>query len=402
VPETKATAKQLSQGIKLRLGVPHVVKVIPPPVPRVRLIGMHFDLNKAFLLPSAIPGIKAIKQAYADHPNAKLLVVGHTDTSGKDEYNLTLSLERADSVAAYLKDDVASWDKFFSHSNEGKRWGTKEIQAMLSKLPDGGDPFYAGQPSGFVDGKTAPALKNFQASQGLPQSGNADATTRQSLIKAYMGLDGASLPSGISITAHGCGESFPAASVKDGVRSPDDRRVEAFLFDGPIVPAPAPDRLSRKGAADYPQWLAAVTDTFDFAFGAPDALAPFTMQLLNARRQPLRGIEYTLKVGNHEFKDKTDDNGFLTKDVDAAAIEGKITVGASTMNLVFKDLAPASTPLGAQQRLSNLGLMDIDRANGQDDQEFSQMLASFQESDGLPVSGTLDAGTQDGLGTAVA
>jgi outer membrane protein OmpA-like peptidoglycan-associated protein len=264
VPETKATAKQLSQGIKLRLGIPHVVKVLPPPVPRFRLIGMHFDLNKAFLLPSAMPGIKAMKQAYTDHPNSNLLVVGHTDTSGKDDYNLTLSLERADSVAAYLKDDVASWDKFFSHSNEGKRWGTKEIQAMLSKLPEGGEPFYAGQPSGFVDAKTPPALKKFQASQGLPQSGNADATTRQALIKAYMGLDGASLPSGISLTAHGCGENFPADAVPDGVRSPDDRRVELFLFDGPISPAPAADRLSRKGAKDYPEWLSFVTATTDF------------------------------------------------------------------------------------------------------------------------------------------
>lgn len=33
MPETKATAAQLAQGIKLRLGVPHVVQLLPPPVP---------------------------------------------------------------------------------------------------------------------------------------------------------------------------------------------------------------------------------------------------------------------------------------------------------------------------------------------------------------------------------
>jgi outer membrane protein OmpA-like peptidoglycan-associated protein len=262
--ETKATAAALRKGIKLRIGIPNVVKIIPPPVPRIRLIGMHFDLMKAFLLPSAIPGIKAVKQAYADHPSSNLLVVGHTDTSGEDAYNLTLSLERADAVAAYLKDDVPAWDKFFSNPDDGKRWGTREIQHMMTVLPDGKDPFYAGPPTGFQDAKTVPAIKRFQASKGMSQSGTADAATRQALIKDYMAIDGTSLPAGITLKAHGCGENFPADAVPDGVRSPDDRRVEMFFFDGPITPAPAADRLSRKGAKDYPEWLSLVTATTDF------------------------------------------------------------------------------------------------------------------------------------------
>jgi outer membrane protein OmpA-like peptidoglycan-associated protein len=262
--ETKATAKALGTGIKLRIGADHVVRLVPPPVPRVRLIGLYFDLYKSFLLPSAIPGIKQIKKQYADHPRSNLLVVGHTDTSGAVDYNLALSLERADAVGAYLKDDVAAWEAFFSHKLDEKRWGTKEIQLMMTALPESGTKFYAGTPSGFVDAKTNSGLKRFQTENGIKPTGNADPETRKALIKAYMDIDAAILPSGITLISHGCGESFPADAIPDGVRSPDDRRVELFFFDGPIDPAPAPDKFSRKGATDYPQWLSLVTATFDF------------------------------------------------------------------------------------------------------------------------------------------
>jgi outer membrane protein OmpA-like peptidoglycan-associated protein len=262
--DIKATAKALGKGIKLRIGNVNVVRLQPPPVSCVRLIGMHFDLYKSFMLPTAIPGIKEIKNQYAAHPSGNLLVVGHTDTSGTDAFNLTLSLERANAVGAYLKDDMAAWDAFFSNKADEKRWGTKEIQSMLTVLPEGGEKYYPGTPSGYVDGKTHTGLKRFQGDNGIKATGTIDLETRQALIIAYMGIDATKLPGGITLTTHGCGENFPADSVPNGVRSPDDRRVEVFLFDGPIVPVPGADQLSRKGAVDYPSWLSLVTTTFDF------------------------------------------------------------------------------------------------------------------------------------------
>ncbi|WP_245905449.1 OmpA family protein [Photobacterium lipolyticum] len=36
------------------------------------------------------------------HPDSQLIVIGHSDDNGSDEYNLTLSFERAFSVAIYI------------------------------------------------------------------------------------------------------------------------------------------------------------------------------------------------------------------------------------------------------------------------------------------------------------
>lgn len=262
--EFKGTRVQLGKGFKLPIGASQRVQLSGPPVPRVRLVGMFFDLKKAFLLPSAIPGLKEIKKQYDAHPASNLLVVGHTDTSGQDDYNLPLSLERAEATGAYLKDDVAAWEKFFKHQDEGKRWGVREIQFMLSELPQAGTRFYPARPSGFSDGKTVSGLRRFQGENGLKQTGEADDPTRKALITAYMSIDGTSLPANVTLTTHGCGEHFPADAAPDNVRSPEDRRVEMFLFDGPIDPPAPPTRLSKRGSTEYARWLASVTATFDF------------------------------------------------------------------------------------------------------------------------------------------
>ena len=54
-----------------------------PKVSCVRLVGAFFDTNKCFLLPSAMTGIRKLVEVYDKHPNGEMLVVGHTDTSGR-------------------------------------------------------------------------------------------------------------------------------------------------------------------------------------------------------------------------------------------------------------------------------------------------------------------------------
>jgi outer membrane protein OmpA-like peptidoglycan-associated protein len=266
MPGTKATARALAKGLKLKTGSPHVIQVVQASL-RVRLVGLFFDLDKCFLLPSAIPGIRVLKQRYDEHPGSHLLIIGHTDTSGRDAYNLALSLERADALAAYLTDKADAWDAFFGDGKpEEKRWGTREIQLMLSVLPEGGPPFFAGDPSGREDAATTRAVKDFQASKGLEMDGIAGPETRKALIEAYMGLDGTTLPSGIGITTHGCGENFPVAETGDGVRDPDNRRAEILFFDGAITPPP-PGKTSKKGSTEYPRWLKQVAETTDVTTG---------------------------------------------------------------------------------------------------------------------------------------
>ena len=136
---------------------------------------MFFDLDKCFLLPSAIHGIREVKVQYDAHPDASLLVVGHTDTSGKDDYNSKLSLERADAVAAYLTDDVAAWEAFFDDGKpQEKRWGLLEVQHMLTALPEGGPAFYADTPNGADDGQSRDAVKALQQIGGSRRTASPD------------------------------------------------------------------------------------------------------------------------------------------------------------------------------------------------------------------------------------
>lgn len=130
----KLTYKELRTGVSLTTAEAHTITLVAT-VDRVRLVGMFFDLNKCFLLPSAMHGIRKIRAQYDEHPNANLLIVGHTDTSGKDDYNLALSLERSNAVAAYLTDDVPSWDAYFAASKPNeKRWGLLEVQLHRAPL----------------------------------------------------------------------------------------------------------------------------------------------------------------------------------------------------------------------------------------------------------------------------
>jgi outer membrane protein OmpA-like peptidoglycan-associated protein len=262
----KATRQALEKGIRLSIGPALIVKVIRS-VRRVRLTGMFFDLNKCFLLPSAMPGIKAIKRKYDEHPKSNLLVVGHTDTSGNPDPNLTLSLERADAMAAYLTDQTAPWEAFFDAGKpDTKRWGIREVQLMLSALPDGGAPFFSGEATGKEDAATTEAVKGFQSANGLKVDGIAGPKTRKALIQSYMAIDGTSLPQGTTLTTHGCGENFPVEETGDNVRDPDNRRVEIFFFDGPVTPPP-PSKTSRKNSKEYPKWLDQVEETTDVTTG---------------------------------------------------------------------------------------------------------------------------------------
>jgi outer membrane protein OmpA-like peptidoglycan-associated protein len=236
---------------------------------RARLIGFYFDTAKCFLLPAAMKGIRGVAKLYERHPEAEVLVVGHTDRAGAEAYNDKLSLERARSVVAFLTDDIEAWVAWFDAGKPAeKRWGTLEVQLMLSALPEGGPPFYPGKPNGAKDAATRGAVKAFQTwsnetrGTSLAVDGNAGSETRRALVEAYMALDGTSLPKGVTATAHGAGESFPQVATADGVANADNRRVEIFVFDDGVHPPPPGDILP-PGSSEYPDWVGQVLDTSD-------------------------------------------------------------------------------------------------------------------------------------------
>jgi outer membrane protein OmpA-like peptidoglycan-associated protein len=63
---------------------------------------VSFDLDSAQLRPEALNTYAKIATILKNYGQTVIHVVGHTDTTGSDEYNMRLSAARANSVATYL------------------------------------------------------------------------------------------------------------------------------------------------------------------------------------------------------------------------------------------------------------------------------------------------------------
>lgn len=66
------------------------------------LQGIQFETGKAVILPVSFPILDAIVKVMKENPSYKLMIGGHTDNVGDDAMNMTLSKDRAASVANYL------------------------------------------------------------------------------------------------------------------------------------------------------------------------------------------------------------------------------------------------------------------------------------------------------------
>ena len=78
-------AKQTDRGLVLTLG------------------DVLFDTGRATLKPGADRTIDRLAGALKDNPNTRVMIEGHTDSVGSDEYNMTLSDRRAEAVADALR-----------------------------------------------------------------------------------------------------------------------------------------------------------------------------------------------------------------------------------------------------------------------------------------------------------
>ena len=65
--------------------------------------GLMFDLDSYTLKPTTKTNLTELAQTLNKYEDTNVLIEGHTDSSGTDEYNLKLSNQRADQVASYLK-----------------------------------------------------------------------------------------------------------------------------------------------------------------------------------------------------------------------------------------------------------------------------------------------------------
>lgn len=81
-----AEVERVGEGIKLTLGENSV----------------RFDLNKSSLTSTAKANLDRLVPVFNEYPDTNIQIFGYTDSSGADDYNLTLSEQRAASVRSYL------------------------------------------------------------------------------------------------------------------------------------------------------------------------------------------------------------------------------------------------------------------------------------------------------------
>ncbi len=298
--------------IALATGQRHRIVLPLPKARRVRMFGMLFDANKCFLLPHALPGIKTVVAKHAEEPSAEVLIVGHAggdeDLAGTD-----IACDRAVILAAYLKSKPAVWLQWFGPDKAPRsRWGTREIQLMLSALPEGKPSFYQGFASGITDQATKAAIKAFQIECNrnrrrkdppLPTHGNADARTRKALVEAYMSLEDTTLAKGTTPVVHGC-EGHTDDTPAESGNEVDDRKLEVFFFHGGILPRPT-GTTSAADAPTYPAWLARVVETKDFECHG------IHVQIVDAKKLPAPFATVYLD-GPTSGESTTDEHGFVS------------------------------------------------------------------------------------------
>ena len=260
----RLTARDLTKPLHLPTGEEHVIVVSSLRGVVLEMEDVHFHTDSAVLLPhptgtqgTAPPGpsttslgVLGTCLGYAkDHPDRKLLIVGHTDTVGPPSYNVILSERRANNVLCALTGDRDGWAKICEQKHKPE--DTQEILAWAaSSLGWDCDP---GGIDGVIGDRTTRAIRSFQQiyngelNKHISIDGVVGPQTWQAFFDLYMlalrdvlKVDEAGLSSlrgGLTFVdsgrkAVGCGENHPVENSRaDEYRSQTNRRVELLFFE---------------------------------------------------------------------------------------------------------------------------------------------------------------------------
>ncbi|MGB8705011.1 MAG: OmpA family protein, partial [Gillisia sp.] len=74
--------------------------------------GIYFDTDKYNISGKSADALDKLAGIFKEYPNTNILVEGHTDNTGSESYNLTLSKNRAQAVTNYLVDHGISAGRF--------------------------------------------------------------------------------------------------------------------------------------------------------------------------------------------------------------------------------------------------------------------------------------------------
>jgi len=207
---------------------------------------IHFWFDKAFIEPCLRDVAAQVSTYAAAHPDEKLVIVGHTDLTGGDDYNQSLSERRARSVFAMLTfhrdapGAIKEWTEL-RHAHSAlpmihDAWATREYQFMLQDLD-----FYNGNVDEIHGPVTGAGVRAFQTEHGLPSTGSVDDATWSALIEAYLRTGPAAVPEtqflknandggcdGGILKWLGCGVQHPVRNTRDAWRP--NRRTELLFI----------------------------------------------------------------------------------------------------------------------------------------------------------------------------
>lgn len=74
--------------------------------------GLMFDVNKSSLRPASQQNLQNLAKILNKYEDTNILLEGHTDATGSDEYNLELSRKRANSVSDFLASNKVQASRF--------------------------------------------------------------------------------------------------------------------------------------------------------------------------------------------------------------------------------------------------------------------------------------------------
>ena len=74
--------------------------------------GVYFDTNKYAINSASAATLNKLAAIFKEYPDTNILVEGHTDSTGPDDFNMKLSQQRAQSVTSYLSGQGISNGRF--------------------------------------------------------------------------------------------------------------------------------------------------------------------------------------------------------------------------------------------------------------------------------------------------
>ncbi len=197
-----------------------------------------FETQMSFIRPNAAVYIKKLKEIVTAHPQSMMMIFGHADKLGTEDFNKALSERRAKSAYALLTRNPDYWLTLFKDGSipDNEDWGLKSVQAMLNFL----NPDAKLDLTNSMDDRTAKELETYTANpwRWLNQRKTITGQALKAVIHKYMDT----LMEGVTLSESdffgprhaGCGVFNP---VIDTDRAEEDnRRVTFFLFDQNRLP----------------------------------------------------------------------------------------------------------------------------------------------------------------------